>query len=206
MAAVAMGGIGIWCMHFIGNRATFLHDGVVEDQVLYDAGFTALSFFLPIVVLTVAFYFVGVTEMADNWFILLAGLLAGAAVCGMHYVGQLGIINYRYLALNLLSSPHEPPKLTSLIVDVPISQAMSWWRPSSQSSPVPAPWVFSFDFGHPGPTAGGNARSVGLFWLRGLQACITLQQSGLTITHGRTWSIPAASSPQLKRSWFVRFW
>lgn len=95
MAAVAMGGIGIWCMHFIGNRATILHDGTLETQISYDSGFTALSFFLPIVMLTVAFYFIGVTEKADNWYIIFAGTLTGASACGMHYVGQLGITNYQ---------------------------------------------------------------------------------------------------------------
>ena len=95
MAAVAMGGIGIWCMHFIGNRAIILHDGTLETQISYDSGFTALSFFLPICVLIVAFYFIGVTEKAGNWYIIFAGILTGASVCGMHYVGQLGISNYR---------------------------------------------------------------------------------------------------------------
>ena len=89
-----MGGIGIWCMHFIGNRATVLADGIKQRQIVYSAGFTALSFFLPILVLLLAFYFLGITERANRLYVILAGILTGTAVCGMHYVGQLGITNY----------------------------------------------------------------------------------------------------------------
>lgn len=95
MAAVTMGGIGIWCMHFVGNHAIILHDGAIETHISYDSGFTALSFFLPICMLIVAFYFIGVTERADSWYIIFAGILTGASACGMHYVGQLGISNYK---------------------------------------------------------------------------------------------------------------
>lgn len=90
-----MGGIGIWCMHFIGNRAVILHDTASETQISYSAAFTAISFFLPIVVLIMAFYFIGISERTDICYILLSGGMTGAAVCGMHYVGQLGISNYR---------------------------------------------------------------------------------------------------------------
>ncbi|PGH05616.1 hypothetical protein AJ80_08308 [Polytolypa hystricis UAMH7299] len=93
-SAISMGGIGIWCMHFIGNRAIILQDGTHHLQISYSSTFTAVSFFLPIAVLTVAFYFIGISERADIVYIIIAGSLTGAAVCGMHYVGQLGIANY----------------------------------------------------------------------------------------------------------------
>lgn len=89
-----MGGIGIWCMHFIGNRAVVLRRGTEHYEIFYSSAFTAISFFLPIVVLSFAFYFIGVSERADSLYIVLTGALTGAAVCGMHYVGQLGIYNY----------------------------------------------------------------------------------------------------------------
>lgn len=89
-----MGGIGIWSMHFIGNRAIVLNEGKAGDQILYSGGFTAASFFLPIVVLLVAFYLLGVVDWGNWYYIAASGLLTGTAVCGMHYVGQLGISNY----------------------------------------------------------------------------------------------------------------
>ena len=89
-----MGGIGIFCMHFIGNRAIDLEGGAVSRQIAYSSTFTAVSFFLPIIVLTGAFYLLGVVEKASSYLIGVAGFMAGSAVCGMHYVGQLGIANY----------------------------------------------------------------------------------------------------------------
>ncbi|KAI0137527.1 hypothetical protein BJ170DRAFT_65522 [Xylariales sp. AK1849] len=93
-AAVTMGGIAIWCMHFIGNRATDLANGEAELQIAYSSGFTALSFFIPIMVLLAAFLAVGTNNKMSWWRITLGGSLAGAAICGMHYLGNASIDNY----------------------------------------------------------------------------------------------------------------
>lgn len=81
-------------MHFIGNRAIVLAKGESDEQIVYSSLFTAVSFFLPIVVLLGAFYILGASEKATPYYIALSGTLTGLAVCGMHYVGQLGISNY----------------------------------------------------------------------------------------------------------------
>ena len=101
-----MGGIGIWCMHFIGNRAVVLGNGEPNIQIVYNVAFTGTSFALPVVVLLAAFYTVGVEEKAGYIRILIGGLLTGSSVCGMHYVGQLGIANYRcsYNVANVVGS------------------------------------------------------------------------------------------------------
>lgn len=88
-----MGGIGIWCMHFIGNRAIQL-EGDTMGQIVYSSGFTAASFFLPIIVLTAAFYVLGAVDKPSSVYIAFSGALTGLAVCGMHYLGQQGIANY----------------------------------------------------------------------------------------------------------------
>ncbi|KAL9115434.1 MAG: hypothetical protein Q9227_000755 [Pyrenula ochraceoflavens] len=94
-SSITMGGVGIWCMHFIGNRAVVLAHGQPEFQIVYSPGFTAVSFFLPIAVLMAAFYILGGSDKASKYYIALSGILAGLAICGMHYVGQLGISNYK---------------------------------------------------------------------------------------------------------------
>ncbi|KAF4919248.1 Signaling protein YkoW [Colletotrichum viniferum] len=93
-AAVTMGGIAIWCMHFIGNRAIDLADGEAELQIAYSSGFTALSFFVPIAVLLAAFVAVGINNTVSWWRVAVGGVLAGAAICGMHYLGNNSIDNY----------------------------------------------------------------------------------------------------------------
>ncbi|KAJ5746158.1 hypothetical protein N7520_011340 [Penicillium odoratum] len=105
-SSITMGGIGIWCMHFIGNRAIVLGNGEADVQILYNVAFTGTSFVLPVVVLLAAFYSVGVQEKAGYIRILLGGLLTGSSVCGMHYVGQLGISNYKcsYHVANVVGS------------------------------------------------------------------------------------------------------
>lgn len=90
-----MGGIGVWCMHFIGNRAIVLGDGSKHMQISYSVTFTAVSFVLPVCVLLIAFGVAGAGEKASYARILVGGFLTGGAICGMHYVGQLGIANYR---------------------------------------------------------------------------------------------------------------
>ena len=92
-AAICMGGIGIWCMHYIGNLAIELGDSK-NGQIVYDSRCTAASFFLPIFVLLSAFYLLGVVEAAGYAYIITSGTLGGAAIVGMHYLGQLGIANY----------------------------------------------------------------------------------------------------------------
>ena len=63
-------------------------------QIQYSPGFTAGSFFLPVCVVGIAFYFFTVTENVSILGTLVGGLLVGSAVCGMHYMGQKGIANY----------------------------------------------------------------------------------------------------------------
>lgn len=89
-----MGAVAIWCMHFIGNRAIQMLNGERELQIEYSSPYTAGSFFLPICVLGLDFYCFNQTEDVTVRGTILGGVMAGLAVCGMHYTGQVGISNY----------------------------------------------------------------------------------------------------------------
>lgn len=93
-AAASMGAVSIWSMHYIGNRAIIMAHGERNLQIQYNAAYTAGSFFLPICVVVIAFYLLGLSEMVKITRVVIVGLLTGAAVCGMHYFGQGGISNY----------------------------------------------------------------------------------------------------------------
>ncbi|EEU34513.1 uncharacterized protein NECHADRAFT_54441 [Fusarium vanettenii 77-13-4] len=93
-SAITMGGISIWCMHFIGNRAIDLANHERDLQVAYSSGFTAVSFFVPIVVLLAAFVAIGTNNYISWWRITIGSVLCGAAICGMHYLGNSSIKNY----------------------------------------------------------------------------------------------------------------
>lgn len=85
-----MGGVAIWAMHFIGNRAIILYPGspgMNGLQLSYSAGFTALSFFVPIVFLLLAYLLMGTSSEAVGWLRLgTGGTFAGLSICGMHYL------------------------------------------------------------------------------------------------------------------------
>lgn len=85
-SAFSMGGVSIWCMHYIGNRAITLYEGQRGLQLSYGAGFTVLSFFMPVVVLLLAYVIIGGVENARIWRLAIGGTVAGAAICGMHYL------------------------------------------------------------------------------------------------------------------------
>lgn len=89
-----MGAVAIWCMHYIGNRAIEMLNGERELQIEYSSSYTAGSFFLPICVVALAFYYLDQTDHVTVLGTLLGGFLTGLAVCGMHYTGEVGISNY----------------------------------------------------------------------------------------------------------------
>ena len=93
-ASTTMGAVGTWCMHFIGNRAIVMDKGQPNVQIQYSPGFTAGSFFVPIVVVGFAFYIFNVSDRVSILGTLVGGFLTGLAICGMHYMGQGGIANY----------------------------------------------------------------------------------------------------------------
>ncbi|KAI1656485.1 hypothetical protein F4813DRAFT_390524 [Daldinia decipiens] len=93
-AAIAMGGISIWCMHFVGNHAVILGEGEPELRINYSSRYSALSFFLSVIVLLVAFVAIGANCKVSGWRICCGSVLAGGSMCGMHYLGNASITNY----------------------------------------------------------------------------------------------------------------
>lgn len=92
-----MGLIGIWCMHFIGNRSIVLGNGNDDLQMSYSPGYTFLSCVLPVIGLSFAFYIaelrIGSAHLRRSTD-LISGVLAGLSIVGMHYCGNLGTTNY----------------------------------------------------------------------------------------------------------------
>ncbi|KAI9664581.1 MAG: hypothetical protein M1821_006027 [Bathelium mastoideum] len=99
--SISMGLVGIWCMHFVGNRAIILAQGQNQMQLVYSPGSTALSVFLPIVFLFIGFFIADRESQKQRGrvrlsvFICIAGIAAGLSIVGMHYVGNFGILNYK---------------------------------------------------------------------------------------------------------------
>lgn len=79
--SVAMG-LGIWAMHFIGMLALAL-----PIQLSYDVTLTILSMLLPIAVSALALRTVS-HGSGTGASIAIAGLVMGAGICSMHYLGM----------------------------------------------------------------------------------------------------------------------
>ncbi|KAI1153003.1 hypothetical protein F4825DRAFT_285773 [Nemania diffusa] len=133
-AAVTMGGVSIWSMHFVGNRAIILDEDQPELQIAYSNGFTALSFFVPIIVLIAAFVATGTNNNVSFWRIGVGGTLAGGAMSGMFYIGNASIANYRcqYTLANDLGSAATAVASSNLSLSIfflwRASWTSSWWR------------------------------------------------------------------------------
>lgn len=129
-----MGGISIWSMHYIGNRAIDIGDGDPQLQIAYSSGFTALSFFMPIIVLLAAFVAIGTNEKVSWWRVGVGGSLAGAAICGMHYLGNASINNYVciYNAANVVGAALIAVAASNIALSVffvfRASWTNSWWK------------------------------------------------------------------------------
>jgi PAS domain S-box-containing protein len=80
-AAVAMGG-GIWSMHFVAMLAFIL-----PVPVSYELDLTASSLLVAVIVTGAAFALVS-THVPTRSRIGAAGLLMGAGICSMHYIGM----------------------------------------------------------------------------------------------------------------------
>ncbi|KAK4096399.1 hypothetical protein N658DRAFT_501627 [Parathielavia hyrcaniae] len=137
-ASVTMGGVAIWSMHYIGNRATTLLNGEPEVQIAYSVGVTIASFFVPIVVLLVAFFVVTSATNSSNrvswWRVSIAGTLSGGAICGMHYLGNASISNYRctyivsFVVGSVIIAAVASTVALSLFFIFRSSWTNSWWK------------------------------------------------------------------------------
>jgi len=83
-AAIALGGGGIWFMHFIGMSAFIAPPALL---IRYDLITTVGSMLAAIVVAAGALYFVG-RDPRRIVNILLGGVFAGSGVAIMHYIGM----------------------------------------------------------------------------------------------------------------------
>ncbi|KAH6986951.1 putative MHYT domain signaling protein [Ilyonectria destructans] len=133
-AAISMGGIAIWSMHFIGNRAIYILDGQDELQIAYSTRLTILSLFVPILVLLLAFLVVSSNHRMRWWRIGLSGSLSGLAICGMHYLGNASINNYRcsyeiaYVVAAALIAVAASTTALALFFVFQAAWTNAWWR------------------------------------------------------------------------------
>ena len=121
IGAVAMGGVGIWSMHFIGMLAQNL-----PFEVGYQTGLTLLSFLVAAGFSGWAFWYVGRDRFS---FIrcLIGGCAAGFGVASMHYVGMSAVRMPAVLLWNL------PLVVLSVLIAVIAATAALWLAFNTQN-------------------------------------------------------------------------
>jgi NO-binding membrane sensor protein with MHYT domain len=83
LSALAVGGIGVWTMHFIA----MIGFTVAGSRIAYDVKLTAASFALAVLAVGCGAAVAG-TGRAGWPRLALGGLVCGAGVVGMHYTGM----------------------------------------------------------------------------------------------------------------------
>jgi NO-binding membrane sensor protein with MHYT domain len=86
LAAFAIGGTGIWVMHFVA----MLGFNVVDAELRYDPGLTALSALIAVAVVACGLLVIGLGRYSTPK-LLVAGPIAGVGVAAMHYTGMAAV-------------------------------------------------------------------------------------------------------------------
>lgn len=87
LAALSIGGIGVWLMHFIGMLG-FATPGL---PIRYDVARTLLSALLAVVAVFGGLLVFGVQKGAALWRLLVAGTVTGLAINLMHFTGMWAV-------------------------------------------------------------------------------------------------------------------
>jgi NO-binding membrane sensor protein with MHYT domain len=84
LAAIAIGGTGIWTMHFVA----MLGFSVVGSPIRYDVGLTAASAIIAVVAVGIGLAIATLGSRGRHVRLLIGGVLAGLGVAAMHYSGM----------------------------------------------------------------------------------------------------------------------
>jgi NO-binding membrane sensor protein with MHYT domain len=115
LAAVSIGGTGIWVMHFMA----MIGFGVVGTEIRYDVAVTALSVGVAVAVVGLGLFIVGLGRPSVVK-ILGGGLLTGLGVNAMHYIGMA--------AMRLDGEvSYDPARVVASIVIAVVAATVALW-------------------------------------------------------------------------------
>jgi NO-binding membrane sensor protein with MHYT domain len=123
LAAVSIGGVGIWLMHFVG----MLGFATPGQPIRYDVPKTMLSAIIGILAVFAGLIIFGVQRRSAMWRLGVAGTVMGLAVVLMHYTGMW--------AVNIKGTISYNPFLVvlSIIIGIGASTAALWFTVRADS-------------------------------------------------------------------------
>jgi NO-binding membrane sensor protein with MHYT domain len=113
LAVVSAGifmGLGIAAMHYTGMAAL-----CVSAASWYEPTLVALSIVIAIVAATIALWMA--FHLDQPWHLFVASLIAGLAVCGMHYTGMI--------AFRLVPDPSLPDQMPTMLSPLMVGSGLS---------------------------------------------------------------------------------
>lgn len=119
VAAISIGGLGIWGMHFTAMLGTWM-----GATVAYDIPITLLSMLVAVVVVGIGLFLVlRIDDDVKNLWsaLLVGGLVMGLGVAAMHYTGMAGIVIGAEVSYDLLFVA------LSLVIAVVAATAALWF-------------------------------------------------------------------------------
>ncbi|QFG27193.1 hypothetical protein F7P10_20995 [Actinomadura sp. WMMB 499] len=116
-AALAIGGAGIWVMHFVA----MLGFGVDGTEIRYDVWLTIASAVLAVVIVGIGMFLVVVFGGRRAWILLPAGVVTGVGVAAMHYAGMAA------MEMSARVSYDETWVVLSVLVAVAAATAALWF-------------------------------------------------------------------------------
>lgn len=128
-AAVALGGTGIWLMHFMA----MLGFDVPESAVRYDPWITAGSAGLAIVIVALGLYLVGFGRLSVGK-IVLGGTFTGIGVAATHYAGMAGMNVGGQIS-------YDPVRVALSVVIAVVSAIVALWFAVAISSAGATVWA-----------------------------------------------------------------
>jgi NO-binding membrane sensor protein with MHYT domain len=115
LAAVSIGAVGIWAMHFIA----MLGYTIPGEPLLYNVPLTVASMLLAVAVVGVGLFVVGFSD--GSWPRLAAGgVVIGVGVAGMHYLGMAAMSMPGSMTYNL------PLVIVSVLIAIVAGTAALW--------------------------------------------------------------------------------
>jgi NO-binding membrane sensor protein with MHYT domain len=125
LAAWAIGGTGIWVMHFMA----MLGFGVSGEDIRYDVPITLASAVMAIVVVGIGLFVVGLGR-SRSWKIIVGGVFTGLGVVSMHYIGMAA------MRLDDTISYDRRLVAASVVIAVVAATVALWFTSALQRTPV----------------------------------------------------------------------
>lgn len=125
VGAVAIGGTGVWVMHFIA----MLGFTVTDMPINYDIPQTVLSALVAVVVVAIGLFLVGFGGNRPLW-LLSGGVVAGLGVAAMHYMGIAAMRMTGHMEFSL------PVVGVSVLVAIVAATAALWLSANVRGRPA----------------------------------------------------------------------